>query len=326
MTERVALDVLGYRTIGGGGITNQKIAFIGLLLEAYESKRPVVLPYFRVMDQVERHHRKIDFEEVFEIEAIREFCSRYGIVLTQVDFEQLPEGYDSYFWKIHHILQNAADDPEDKDRVFVLDVLRSLVPRVRTAFLTRMLRDTVAGLDPDFVVAQFRIEADSQEHCRSNLDLVVPEHEVNFLAFEDILTKIRNTLPDVKSLFVLCDEKALPVSKEEMKEKSRDYFGFHLMFKSDYLSRFEERLYTELHLSLIDFELATFSERFVGITRSTFSCLATLEKSAREGRSVRNHYIYNLPGRRLIERTDNGIYWDAASAVKWTGTAGANNS
>jgi hypothetical protein len=200
-------------------------------------------------------------------------------------------------------------------RLFVEDLVRALRPLVRTSFLLRSLRRSLAELDRDYVVAQIRIEHDWKKHCEENLARTAPPDETNYLAFETIIGRIATTLGDVRTVFVVCDETAMPMTKEEMRALAAERHNIECVFKSDYISAFEQGLMTELHLSLLDFELATYAERFVGLSRSTFSCLATLEKYCRDGRRVRTHYIYNAPGPRLRERTDNGFYWDARQAT-----------
>ena len=94
-------DALGYDPIGGGGINNQKMAVLGLLLEAAEQKKKVILPRFRVMDQVTKSFEPRGFEDVYELAPIKAFCSRYDIDIVEGQYNQLPQGYDKYFWKAY---------------------------------------------------------------------------------------------------------------------------------------------------------------------------------------------------------------------------------
>ena len=64
---------------------------------------------------------------------------------------------------------------------------------------------------------------------------------------------------------------------------------------------------TRLDLSLIDFEIAKHSRRFVGLTSSTFSNMLGIEKFANTGQPVTGHYIYNRLGDAVVERKDNGF-------------------
>ena len=291
------------------------MAFVGLMLEAFETKRPVVLPRIRVMDQLARIHRPLDFGAVFEQAPMLDFCARNGIAVVARDPRELPQGYDPFFWKTYHVLQRMPTDPGSPQSLYVEDLVRALRPRVRATFLLRSLRRMLAELDRDCVVAQVRIEHDWKKHCEENLGRTAPPDEENYLPFEAIVGKIAATLGDVRTVFVLCDETAMPLTKDDMRALAANRHNVECVFKSDYISDFERELMTELHLSLLDFELATYAERFVGLSRSTFSCLATLEKYCRDGRRVRDHYLYNMHGPRLRERTDNGFYWDARQAT-----------
>lgn len=68
--------VCGYATHGGGGITNQKMAFIGALLGSFETGKSFVIPKFTEMDQVKNIHTPYDFEYLFDIEVFNEFTKR----------------------------------------------------------------------------------------------------------------------------------------------------------------------------------------------------------------------------------------------------------
>jgi hypothetical protein len=308
---RYAASCLGYDPIGGGGISNQKMALIGLLLEGFETGRPVVLPRFRVMDQLTRTHRPLAFDDVYEVEPILAFCRRHDVMVETRDPSELPHGYDAFFWKTYAVLYHMPAQPFSRQSVFVADLLRSMRPRIGSTFIAYSLRRTLEELDPDYVVAQIRIEQDWKQHCDDNLKNTAPPDEQNYLPFNVIVGRIASSLKSVRTLYITCDEPAMPLSKMEMKAVAAAHFGIDVRFKSDYISPFEQGLLNELHLSLLDFEIATHATRFVGISRSTFSCLATLEKHCREMEYVKQHYIYNAPLPALGERTDNGCYWDA---------------
>jgi hypothetical protein len=199
---------------------------------------------------------------------------------------------------------------------FVVDLLRSLRPQMRSTYLRWAIGQHVAQQDPDFLVAQFRIEADWKKHCEDNLSRHCPDSEENYLTAEAILGKIRRVHDKAKLLYVVCDETGLPMPPAEMKALAKDKFDLQLTFKSDYLSVFEQAMLSRLHLWLLDFEFATFSRNFIGNSRSTFSCLATLERYCREGADVKDHTIYNAPGPSVRRRTDNGCYWSAEEATR----------
>lgn len=302
---------LGYDPVGGGGINNQKMGLMGLLLEAFENRRPVVLPRFRVMDQLTRVHRPLEFGDVYEIEPVLAFCRRHDVTIEIRDPNELPLGYDAFFWKTYAALHQLPIQPCSRQSVFLADLMRSMQPRIRSTFIAMSLRRALNELDPNHAVAQIRIELDWKQHCETNLKNTVPSSEQNYLTFNEILRKIGVSLPSVRTLYIACDEPAMPISKMEMKAVAAAHFGIDVRFKSDYISRFEEHLLNELQLSLLDFEIATHAGQFIGISRSTFSCLATLERHCREIRYVQDHYIYNTSAQGLQERTDNGCYWDA---------------
>ena len=306
-----AASCLGYDPVGGGGISNQKMAFMGLLWEAFEIRRAVVLPRFRVMDQLTRAHRPLEFGDVYEAEPVLAFCERHGIAVETRDPHELPQGYDVFFWKTYAALHQLPMKPSGRQSVFLADLIRSMQPRIRSTFIATSLRRALNELDPNYAAAQIRIELDWKQHCETNLQNTVPKDEQNYLTFSAILRKLALSLPLLRTLYIACDEPAMPISKMEMKAVAAAHFGIDVRFKSDYISLFEQRLLNELHLSLLDFEVATHADQFIGISRSTFSCLATFEKHCREERYVQHHYIYNTSSEALQERTDSGCYWDA---------------
>jgi hypothetical protein len=166
-------------------------------------------------------------------------------------------------------------------------------------------------------VLQLRIEADWQEHS-ANLRHKHGDAEDYELGFMQILAKVRNSLPDLRLAYVTADEKSMPAPKQAIRTICHEKFGIDLFWKSDLLPAEMIEPLTPLDLSLIDFEIAKASPRFIGLTTSTFSNLLCLEKFAATRKRVRGHYIYNYPGDTLMERQDNGCGGNAQGALSPT--------
>jgi hypothetical protein len=66
---------------------------------------------------------------------------------------------------------------------------------------------------------------------------------------------------------------------------------------------------------MIDFEMALNAPRFIGNSLSSFSNHVAVEKFARQRVPVRDHFIYNAPGDRVLERADNGLHVDPGHAL-----------
>ncbi len=128
-------------------------------------------------------------------------------------------------------------------------------------------------------------------------------------SFTDIIRKICDTPSlDASLIYVVCDEAALPVNKSEIRDTARSEFGAELYWKSDFLPSDELDQLSLLSLSCLDFEMAVGAESFVGLSRSTFSNMVSLEKYARTGAPAEHQYIYNLAGPGVALRTDNGAF------------------
>ena len=307
---------IGYVPVGGGGISNQKMALLGLFLTALERRVPMALPDICNMDQVNRRYEAVPFASVFDGGAMAACAARHGVALVPAEAAALARGYDDHFWKAHRIFETVLfADRENPVHDAALDLLRSLRARIGGSYLARQLRADIFGACGVAVVAQLRVEADWVRHCTDNLLRVHTAPEDMLLPFDAIVAKVMRTWPATRAIYAVCDEPALPVPKTVMRDLCRDRWGVHLLFKSDFLSAFEAQLLAPLHLALLDFEIALAAPRFVGLTRSTFSNLVTLEKAARTGRPVTDHHVYNKPGPLLAQRTDNGCHWDPLAAT-----------
>jgi hypothetical protein len=71
--------------------------------------------------------------------------------------------------------------------------------------------------------------------------------------------------------------------------------------------------------------MALHAPNFVGLTRSTFSDMATLQKCSIQGRPVAGHYVYNIIGDQLSCRTDEGSRWDPIEAYRAASAAARHN-
>ena len=298
---------LGY-FFNRGGLNNQKLALFGLFLKAYrEGPRRIVLPNFIIFDQVTFNHLPISIERAFEVDQLRDFAARHGIEVVDA-----PPGGDHGGWDYFHYgnyyIPRAALLHELGRESFTCDFFRSVVPKARSlATLLRLSR--VAKQRNIRRVVQMRIENDWDFHITHRLKPVVGSTEDNALTFYEIIEKLKRTLPDESSgIYVVCDEAALPVPKEEIRHTVKQQFAIDLFWKTDLLTEDELRDLSLLDLSLLDFEMAVAIDTFVGLTRSTFSNMVTLEKYARTRVSSNRHYIYNLKGPKLALRKDVGAF------------------
>jgi hypothetical protein len=308
---------LGY-SLNNGGLTNQKLALLGLFVKAFLTKKPLLLPMMLIKDHVNKQSRPIAFEDVFEVPAIRRFASENGFEIIDGHPPDSVEESWPYFGagagRMAHLAlhQNVEDDISK----FIFGFFENLVPRIRSSDVLKKVAQQAFEVHDIQVTAQFRIESDWKFHSAVTLKPTIKSLEDFYIPYDQIVAKIIKTLPETKKILVFCDEAALLTPKSEMYESCRAAFDVELFWKSDFLSAEDIASLNNLELSLLDFELATAGKNYVGISRSTFSNMVTFEKFARTRQSVTTDYIYNNNLSELSLRADNGGGVNPASATK----------
>jgi hypothetical protein len=316
VTDNLSLpeNTLGY-SYNRGGLNNQKLALFGLFLKAFrEGPRRLILPSFLVFDIASYNHVPVPFDQALQPGPLSDFAARHGIEVLDISPRGDQGGWD-YFHSGNNYIPLAALLNELTPDSFICDFFRSLVPTVQGSDLVHRLADAAFAQRGIHLVAQLRIETDWSYHTSHRLRFV-GDTEDNAPSFKDIIKKICNTLPDKPSgIYVVCDETALPVPKDEIYQTIKQDFGIDLFWKSDFLAKTELSELSQLTLSMLDFQMAVAADSFIGLTRSTFSNMVTFEKYARIRRNVDDHYIYNALGPRLAIRRDNGAFSTPALAV-----------
>jgi hypothetical protein len=293
-----------------GGLNNQKMAIVGLLLSAIEGRAAANLPYIYVKDQRTDDEYLARFEEVFALDPIIAFGRRNGIAVHHQHPSGVRGGWDC-FGRIGDALANG---PGHKVVDNLLDAVACLQPRIASHPALLRLKDFVFASLGIRATIQLRIEHDWQENAQ-NLRAVFGDAEEYGIGFMAILAKVRAAFPDLRLAFVTSDEKSMPSSKDEIRTFARSRFGIDLLWKSDLLGSAELERFNPLDLSMIDYEMARYSPIFVGQTGSTFANILCLEKFARTGKDVTGHFIYNCPGEMVLERKDNGFTASAHLAL-----------
>jgi hypothetical protein len=308
LTSASRSETLGY-LFNNGGLNNQTGALNGLAVAAYATKRPMFLPEMYNLDHTRFLSGTVAIEEVFEPRPFRNFAEKYGIQI--VDRPSDFESDDPNGWKFFGGNPNYFTPHE-----FGVEFSNSLVPRIRSSELFHKIDNEIFGNLNVKLVVQLRIEKDWKNHASGMLKATIKESEDYDISFQTIFFKIFNTLKDISGpIYIVCDERGLPFSKEEIRIAVKSEFNYDLYWKSDFLSKVDFEKLSVLERSLIDFEMAIQSEYFVGLTRSTFSNKVCWHKRCREGIDVRTHYIYNNVGPTLSRRYDNGVFPDPFRAT-----------
>ena len=293
--------VLGY-WYNHGGINNQKQALIGLLLSATKDRQTVNLPYIYNKDLQTEDEYLVRLENVFDLSLIQAFVRRQGLALQSA----CPSGQRGG-WHYFNAFQRFLTDAERPTLSTTLAAVRHLKPRIASHPAFIELRNFVFGSIGIDTVVQLRIESDWKEHYERGLAPMIGNAEHNGLGFLEILSKVRNTFPDISIVYATSDENAMLSSRQDIRDACRSRLGIDVLWKSDLLDPALVRGLTPLDLALIDFEIARHARRFVGMSRSTFSNMLAVEAFAHTRKPVTGHFIYNHPGDRVMERKDNGF-------------------
>ncbi len=299
-----------------GGLNNQKLALLGLFLEASSAGQPLVLPSFYNLDHAGGARDVVPFGTMYDRDRFVSMLQGFGVEVVAGDAAPGSRGWEFFGAGAGHIATEVAArrmSPDSPSCAF----FRGLVPVLREDPRVAPLHDWLRAREPAPTVVQMRIETDWQLFSAITLEPTVGSTEDYLPDFGEIIAKVINTFgSDLGEVYVVCDEASLPVPRDEIRRVALEVFGMSLRWKSDLLlPQFLDGL-SVIERSILDFDMAVGADRFVGLTRSTFSNLATFERYCRTGAPVRRHYVYNIPGPKVLERHDNGAYAFADAAVR----------
>lgn len=286
------------------GLTNQKIALIGLIYKALRDNRPLVLPDFMAYHPNHGQHEACAFNRIYQTAPLEKVFAAFSV--PHAPAATNPENIDGWqcFWE-------GADRWGEVGRAgcgawpsLAAQIIRFLRPTPLLHELAETLYAKLCTLGIQHTL-QLRIERDWQSYSTEVLPTFAPQTEDYNLPFADIVQKAKNTWgPEFKKAYVLCDEECLPTGKEAIREYTKTALGVELFWKSDFLP--PSSLASNLISSILDFEIALKTPYFAGNSRSTFSCFVAFEKFCRTGKRPQNQYIYNLTGPQLGLRYDTG--------------------
>lgn len=298
-------NAIGY-DFNDGGINNQKLALLGLVVVSHEQNKPLYLPKIYSKDQSDAASSLHPFEEIFDDRIFHSFLSRWNI--ERVPF--IERSYDDRIarggWKFFdagawHL--SASQNPASSG--LVADFFRSLTPLItRTSEFTRLCT-SIFDVENITIVNQLRIEEDWRIHCQYNLDPTIHDPEDYNITASEIVLKTRDTLSTSK-IFASCDERYIHISRSDLAKEILDQTGVQVLFKSDFLESTITQKMRPIDTSLLDFELAKVARKFVGMSRSTFANLATFERYCMRYSDLGDDFIYNVIGKKLGRRTDLG--------------------
>ncbi|MCB8877057.1 O-fucosyltransferase family protein [Acidisoma silvae] len=290
------------------GLNNQKMALLGLFHKAKELGAGVILPDLSIFNPASGIHGQTSLDSVFPVEPLYRFARAYRIPILDDRQIETISAFECFTRGGSLVGAAGAKGMVALDE-FSGHFFSGLQPRLAEAPVLQYLKHEVFRKRQVKVVVQLRIEKDWTAHFeraqQSNHDF----GEDNTLNFNEIFSKITKSMPDLGGvLYVVCDETNLPVSKDEIREAVLQRHGISILWKSDVLTTSDINALSLLEQSVIDFEMALEAPCFIGMSRSTFSNMAGLEKFYRRRSALQHHFIYNLRGEQLGRRYDNGSY------------------
>ncbi|WP_350238437.1 O-fucosyltransferase family protein [Pectobacterium colocasium] len=300
----------------GGGLNNQKMIFLALLIEAIEKKSPIALPYFinfiankskkSLKDKVyfsyiyKFFHRDIDLFTVFDKKSMDAFFEKYNIKINNYITSRYTGkklNPDKLFFKGESIVNEFIKNQNYEYRNIVIDFFKYLTP---SKYMEDKIEYFISHAHPYDAVCQLRIESDWPLDIEDSWEK--KPSEVNSTPLErcnHIFSKIKKTLPSLNTLYITYDKSALTCSFEDIKKLAKDRFGFNLKEKHSAVND-EFNPKNSLEASIIDFEIAARSSIFIGTDMSTFTSISAVTKFCRDGHPPKDRYLYNLPGKNLV--------------------------
>lgn len=310
--------VLIYISTNGSdaGLTNQKLALIGLAHRALREGKGLKLPPMVIFDPSQSMEKKrVPISYAFNIQRLKTVLEAFGIPVANdhVDcYEEVSES-ECFCEGARHFGKVRAEGNY---------ALYSLTCQIVKSFDTKdEISDILKSLSHHIFnemgikhVIQMRIENDWQAYSSSVLKSF--SEEDNLPTPLKIISKVKEKFKkSFSSALILCDESNMSIKKEEIKKIVMNEFGVNVVWKSDFI---DIKNMDKLTLSLIDFCLASEGEYFVGTSQSTFSCFVTFEKYCKTRSNVCNHYIYNGKSGGIDERFDNGTCTSSDLAIDKT--------
>ncbi|MDC9820374.1 hypothetical protein ABRQ07_22150 [Pectobacterium polonicum] len=299
----------------GGGLNNQKMIFLALLIDAIEKNAPIALPYFinfiankskeSLKDKIyfsyiyKFFHRDIDLFIVFDRESIKTLLEKYNIktnnyITSRYTGEKLNP--DKLFFKGESIVNEFIKNQDYKYRNIVIDFFKYLTP---SKYMEEKIEYFISHARPYDAVCQLRIESDWPLDIEDSWEK--KPNEVNSTPLDrcnHIFSKIKKTLPSLNTIYITYDKSALSCSFEDIKKLAKDRFGFNL--KEKHITdenKFNPK--NALEASIIDFEIAARSKIFIGTDMSTFTSISAVTKFCRDGHPPKDRYLYNYTGKTL---------------------------
>lgn len=297
-----------------GGLNNQRLALLGLVGQAYLEGAKVALPehlpdFTPLPEHLRASTPQIAFDEVFDLGHLRDGLAEHDI-LTEAPASEFLVARDCFGWGNAFLRQlTFADIPDGR---IVSDFLRHCRAAEPLRDLSRQALELLGDRPP--LALQLRIERDWQKYLARTPGL--GEREESTTDARRIFAKIANApeLRDERRILACCDEDDLSQDRAELKRQAAG-FGLDLVFKSE-IERDLDLPASRIQRSSIDFGICLLVDRYVGLTRSSFSNMACTLRALETAPRHPEHYVYNAPGDSVLRRWDRGLNIDPTTSVE----------
>ena len=273
-----------------GGLCNKLHCLFSACEIAIERRMTLVEPCFG-------WRRPVLFSDIFDmdwfVERMRPYSGDVPIMIARSRVlpsdTVIPNPIGLWEWSERVLGSQRANGriPEDAMSIRVLQALR----------LKQEYRDLLERVPRYPVGIHMRIEDDWRSYSQTKQ---VPKGEQLYIPTQRIVQMMRN--------------EKMSVQKELFFTSGQDHGVIQRLFhQADILGSCYYNPDFEYEVNAaINFYILVGCERFIGHSRSSFSNLITLYRSlnGKEG----SDYIYNFDG-RIIQRTDRGLYPEAAKSV-----------
>lgn len=282
------------------GLTNQKIAILGLVYRALDLKKNIFIPDIRSYDPslkgIDNATQK--FHEIFDQSTFDKFLHDVNLrscsdLADEVDAVKMFENGAT-------LVRFACTDQQSVAKSYFASI-RPSAPLVHTI---NSAADHVFNKLGVRHILQFRFESDWVSYVRNH---VKPHRfEDNSISINRIFTRLFATLADrPKSIYFTCHEPSIALNKNDIKDYIFKNFSCEVFFKSDIpVDGLSTASFAEQ--TVIDFELALRAPVFIGTCRSTFANMLSTTKYAIQNNDDFEHYIYNVAADTLLRRRDRG--------------------
>lgn len=294
-----------------GGLNNQKMILLALIIESIETNKKIRLPEFVnyvnkktikgfkkniYYNSVFPFKKKVDLFKVFDRNSFSFFLKKYNVDIEEDNQEIICQS-EIFFFKGSEIINNTINNSSYIYRELTIDFFKHLIPSV---YMKNKIDFFTEQSLPYEAVCQLRIEDDwplEVEDSWAERKEKITTSQID--RSRTIFKKIKNTLPEIRKIYVTYDKNGLQCTFEEIASMAKNEFAFELKEKK-YLSNKIENPNGVLEASIIDFEIAVSAKKYIGTNTSSFSSLSALTVFCRNAENRSQRYLYNIEGANLI--------------------------